>query len=174
MTDIPASFERELFLKHIAVGGMDPQKAAEAISRETGKRYTASAFRRQAGVNPEFAAQIAEAQAVRADKKMALVDDRVEELALGEEPAPAIVNSWAKRWHPGYRETQRLEVDVAARITTTAEVPTLGDILDLAAELGIERSAIAAGSRPALPGPEAILPPQSESEADDLSAAGES
>jgi len=127
-----------------------------------------SAFKRQ-NADPEWFAQIAErAETVRAG----LIDEQIDNLASKSDPSPQIVLARAKAYHPAYREKQQIEI--SGTVQHEQKVVSLGDILDLADELGIERSQLGTRSRAALPGAQELLPAPADRQAGAVPAARES
>lgn len=110
--------------------------------------------------------EYAEARQAGVLSKADQVDDRMEELAYADTPAPAIVTAWAKRHHPGYRDKQ--QVELTGPDGGPAEIVVRHDPAELVAmlqEVGLVRSIDAEaldGAEPA-----AILPARSDAAADD-------
>lgn len=136
----PTAVERASFLDDVRTG-MDPSSAARKLTGPSGEPRTSTQFtrlaRRDATFSEAYAEALLERQALKADH----VDEVIEERALREGAAPAILMGWAARWHPSYRrearqgtagendplELPRPQIDVS--LLTDAQVERLDSIL---------------------------------------------
>lgn len=104
-----------------------------------------------------------QALAISEERRAAIVDERMDELAMRPEPSPAIVNKWAEANHTGYATKNRIEV--SGTLNHEAKVVVLADILGALSEsqgldLGLEDR-----PRGALSGAKGLLPAPAKPEA---------